>query len=105
MLPAEISSESLITTVFCDGEVRHLTFRRQLNAAKFFALVMAQAISGRPYPARVGHPHDQHAVLVTLVEKDLDTREVLKTATSGLNICEHIIPPNPESEDPHGIHR
>jgi len=87
-VPAESpDTTTLITTLFCDGKVRFLTFRRRGLGIRFYVMRLRQACQGTPYPQAM-HP-DQHIALITMVERDAHTDTVVRTLNSGFFDCEH----------------
>ena len=80
------NTEIEITTLFCDADVRRLTFHRRKLGLRFYAMRIAQQVLKVPYP-KPGH--DQHVILVTAVERD-ENQQVVRTIDSGLIACNHI---------------
>ncbi len=83
-LPRE-HTRSTIVTVFCDGEVRKLTFHRRKFGLRFYAIRIGQALRGEGDPVR----QNQHPVLITLVEKDSNTDRIVRTINSNKIECPH----------------
>ena len=84
---------STVTTIFCDGEVRKVRFHRRRNGLRFYTMRIGQALLGVPYPKHVAErEREQHIVMVTLIERDLDSDLVKRTISSGFVDCPHTHP-------------
>ncbi len=80
-------TKTTITTLFCDGSIRSLPFRRRVLSLRFYALRLANAVQGVPI-AHHGSP-DQHISMLTMVERDAETDQVVRTMHAGFFDCDH----------------
>lgn len=88
-MAAELPPETAltVTTLFCDGGARWLSFRRRRLGRQFYALRVKAAEAGQIYPR--SDTETQHIVLITMIERDPLTDQVVQTGMSRFFDCPH----------------
>lgn len=89
-----------ITTMFCDESKREILIRRRSTGIRWYVNRLVEAVTGKGFSTVIPEKQN-HIILVTTVERDPETQEVIRTYHSGLFGCPH----DENEEVPHGEHR